>query len=40
MQAAVGTGAFWYGVLDYVSGVPLPTVLETIEETAIDAYAP
>jgi alpha-glucoside transport system substrate-binding protein len=38
MPAAVGTGAFWSGVLDFVSGVPLDTVLETIEETAVDAY--
>jgi len=38
MPAAVGTGTFWSGVLDYVSGIPLDTVLETIEESAVDAY--
>ena len=39
MPAAVGTGAFWSGVLDYVSGIPLDTVLETIEAVALDAYS-
>jgi alpha-glucoside transport system substrate-binding protein len=39
MPAAVGTGTFWSGVLDFVSGIPLDTVLETIEESAVDAYA-
>ncbi|MCJ7830708.1 MAG: hypothetical protein MUP74_04895, partial [Desulfobacterales bacterium] len=38
MPAAVGTGAFWTGVLDYVSGVPLDSVLETLEAAAVDAY--
>lgn len=37
MPAAVGTGAFWNGVLDYVSGVPLDTVLRSIEAAARDA---
>jgi alpha-glucoside transport system substrate-binding protein len=40
MPAAVGTGSFWSGVLDYVSGIPLDTVLETIEASAADAYTP
>ena len=39
MPAAVGTGSFWSGVLDYVSGIPLDTVLETIEASAVDAYS-
>ncbi|MBW1699514.1 MAG: carbohydrate ABC transporter substrate-binding protein [Deltaproteobacteria bacterium] len=39
MPAAVGTGSFWSGVLDYVSGIPLDSVLETIEASAADAYA-
>jgi len=38
MPAAVGAGAFWTGVLDYVSGVPLDTVLENIEAAAQEAY--
>ena len=38
MPAAVGTGSFWSGVLDYVSGIPLDTVLETIEASAVDLY--
>ena len=38
MPAAVGAGTFWTGVLDYVSGIPLDTVLESIEASAIDAY--
>lgn len=38
MPGAVGAGSFWSGVLDYVSGVPLATVLEYIESTAIEAY--
>jgi alpha-glucoside transport system substrate-binding protein len=40
MPAAVGTGTFWSGVLDYVSGIPLDRVLETIEASARDAYGP
>jgi alpha-glucoside transport system substrate-binding protein len=39
MPAAVGTGSFWSGVLDYVSGIPLDTVLKTIEASAVDAYS-
>lgn len=38
MPAAVGSGAFWSGVLDYVSGTPLDAVLENIEEAADAAY--
>jgi alpha-glucoside transport system substrate-binding protein len=38
MPAAVGAGTFWSGVLDYVSGIPLDTVLESIEASAADAY--
>ena len=39
MPSSVGTGSFWSGVLDYVSGIPLDTVLETIEASAVDAYS-
>ncbi len=38
MPAAVGAGAFWQGVLDYVSGQPLDEVLQAIEAAAQDAY--
>jgi alpha-glucoside transport system substrate-binding protein len=38
MPAAVGSGTFWTGVLDYISGIPLDTVLEAIEASAVDAY--
>jgi len=38
MPAAVGSGTFWTGVLDYVTGIPLDTVLGAIEASAIDAY--
>ncbi|MGQ9602200.1 MAG: ABC transporter substrate-binding protein, partial [Candidatus Bipolaricaulia bacterium] len=38
MPAAVGSGAFWKGVLDYVSGVNLETVLADIEAAADAAY--
>lgn len=38
MPAAVGSGAFWKGILDYVSGVPLDRVLQEIEEAASAAY--
>jgi alpha-glucoside transport system substrate-binding protein len=38
MPGAVGTGTFWSGVLDYVSGTPLDEVLKTIEASAVDAY--
>lgn len=38
MPEAVGSGAFWTGVVDYVGGEDLDTVLETIEAAAQDAY--
>jgi len=38
MPGAVGAGSFWTGVLDYVSGESLDSVLEFIEDTAVDAY--
>jgi len=38
MPGAVGAGAFWSGVLDYISGISLDTVLQTIEAAAQDAY--
>jgi alpha-glucoside transport system substrate-binding protein len=38
MPAAVGSGAFWKGVLDYVSGVSLDVVLADIEAAAVAAY--
>lgn len=38
MPGAVGGGAFWTGILDYVSGQSLDDVLEMIEAAAQDAY--
>jgi len=38
MPAAVGAGTFWTGVMDYVGGEDLDSVLETIEASAVDAY--
>ena len=38
MPAAVGSGAFWTGILDYISGEPLRNVLLQIEASALDAY--
>lgn len=38
MPAAVGSGSFWSGVLDYVGGEDLDSVLARIEATAVDAY--
>jgi len=38
MPAEIGTGAFWSAMLDYVSGVPLDTVLQALEQAAIEAY--
>ena len=38
MPAAVGSGSFWTGILDYVSGRKLMTVLLEIEASALDAY--
>jgi len=39
MPAAVGSGTFWSGVLDYINGIPLDTVLANIEQSAVTAYA-
>jgi len=38
MPAAVGSGSFWSGILDYVGGEDLDSVLKKIEETAVEAY--
>lgn len=38
MPAAVGSGTFWRGVVDFVGGAHLDTVLQMIEASAIDAY--
>lgn len=38
MPAAVGSGAFWEGILQYVRGEDLDRVLESIEAQARDAY--
>lgn len=38
MPAAVGSGSFWTGTLDYVGGEDLDSVLEAIEASAVDAY--
>jgi len=38
MPAAVGSGSFWTGTLDYVGGEALDTVLANIEASAADAY--
>lgn len=38
MPSAIGAGAFWTGVVDYVSGTDLDTVLQNIEDASIDAY--
>jgi len=38
MPAAVGSGSFWSGILDYVSGEDLDSVLEGIESTAAEVY--
>ncbi|MDD3641302.1 MAG: ABC transporter substrate-binding protein [Candidatus Caldatribacteriota bacterium] len=38
MPAAVGSGSFWTGILDYVSGENLTNVLMQIEASALDAY--
>lgn len=38
MPAAVGAGTFWTGVMDYVGGANLDSVLATIEASAVDAY--
>ena len=38
MPGEIGTGAFWSGILDYISGINLDTVLESIEAAAVEAY--
>ncbi len=38
MLPAVGAGSFWRGILDYVGGEDLDSVLKRIEETAVEAY--
>jgi len=38
MPGEVGAGIFWTGILDYVSGIDLDTVLDNIEAVAQDAY--
>lgn len=38
MPAAVGSGSFWSGILDYVGGEELSSVLNKIEATAVEAY--
>jgi len=38
MPAAIGSGAFWTGILDYISGESLSNVLMQIETNALDAY--
>jgi alpha-glucoside transport system substrate-binding protein len=38
MPAAVGSGSFWTGILDYVSGESLQNVLMQIETSSLDAY--
>ena len=38
MPAAVGSGAFWEGILRYVGGEDLDSVLESIEAAAREAY--
>lgn len=39
MPSAIGSGVFWTGVVDYLTGADLDTVLEIIEETAVEAYS-
>ncbi len=38
MPSSIGAGAFWTGVVDYVSGEDLDAVLAVIEEAALSAY--
>lgn len=38
MPAAVGSGSFWTGIMDYVGGESLQNVLLQIETSALDAY--
>lgn len=39
MPASIGSGAFWQGILDYVGGQNVDSVLEKIERNADDAYS-
>ena len=38
MPGEVGAGAFWVGMMDFASGEDLDSVLEYIEDVALDAY--
>ena len=38
MPSSIGAGSFWKGVVDYVNGKDLDSVLNTIEEDSKDAY--
>ncbi len=38
MPAQIGAGAFWEGMVNYVAGDDLDTVLQSIETAAADAY--
>ncbi|HUT87523.1 MAG TPA: ABC transporter substrate-binding protein [Candidatus Heimdallarchaeota archaeon] len=38
MPGEIGSGAFWSGILDYISGISLDTVLASIEAAAQEAY--
>lgn len=38
MPSAVGSGTFWTGIMDYVSGKELESVLKAIERSADEAY--
>lgn len=38
MPAAVGSGAFWTGIMDYATGADLDSVLEYIESVADESY--
>ncbi|MFQ5967518.1 MAG: ABC transporter substrate-binding protein [Acidimicrobiia bacterium] len=38
MPSAVGGGTFWSGVMDFVAGESLSSVLDTIETSAVEAY--
>ena len=38
MPAAVGSGTFWTGIMDYVGGKNLEDVLKTIEQSADEFF--
>jgi len=38
MPGALGSGQFWYSIMDYVAGIPLGTILEQLNNAANDAY--